>query len=78
MHGDAAPRDPQAGGVADRQDSAVLDLSDASEKLLNFSRAEDDGQLLRHPRCRPYVIKAPIFPKGVLIQKTEGPDRHLD
>src|SRR6202043_971106 len=40
-------RDAQSGGVAGRQDRAMLDAPHTSQKLQNFFLSQDDRQLLR-------------------------------
>ena len=53
-------RDAQSGGVAGRQDRAMLDAPHTGQKLQHFFLSQDDRQLLRFFGCWNYFFQVPI------------------
>src|ERR1019366_6005823 len=70
--------DPQASGIAGRQDRPVLDVQNAAEKMHNLRRAENNRQMLRVLGSRDNIVKVPRPPESRAIQKAKSCNGNLD
>ena len=64
-------RDAQSGGVAGRQDRAMLDAPHTGQKLQNFFLSQDNRQLLRLLGHRNNFFQAPILMKCDFVEETK-------
>ncbi len=69
-------RDAQSGGVAGRQDRAMLDAPHTGQKLPNFFLSQDNRQLLRFFGCWNYFFQVPIPTERDFVKETKS--RHGD
>jgi len=65
-------RDTQSGGVAGRQDRAMLDAPHTSQKLQNFFLSQDDRQLLRFFGCWNYFFQVPSPMERDFVKETKS------
>jgi hypothetical protein len=65
-------RDSQPGGVAGREDRAVLGAGHAAEKAPDLFRAENDGQFLGLLGGGNDVFHAPILVQGDFVEEAQG------
>jgi hypothetical protein len=71
-------RDPESGGVARREDGAVLGRRDAIERANDPVGTEHDRQASRCLRRRDQCIAGPGFLEGNRIEEPERADRGLE
>ena len=65
-------RDAQSGGVAGRQDRAMLDAPHTGQKLPNFFLSQDNRQLLRFFGCRNYFFQVPIPMERDFVEEAQS------
>ena len=65
-------RDAQSGGVAGRQDRAMLDAPHTGQKLQNFFLSQDDRQLLRFFGCWNYFFQVPSPMERDFVKETKS------
>src|SRR5260370_39445513 len=65
-------RDAQSGGVADRQDRAMLATPHTGQKLQNFLRTPDNRQLLRFLGRWNYFCQVPILVERDFVDETKS------